>query len=158
MNLEQAEHRSDSLEFETGEGDEVEAGQDGETTFVVADEAAKAGLPGEGPLHHPAARQEDEAPLGLRQFDDLEVYAVGRGVGGWRRPGIPLVSEGDLDRVSGRLLDSLGEIRDLCPILSIGRRGGQGQQVPKGVHRHVDLATLATFGSIVPTVRPALGG
>jgi hypothetical protein len=127
MNLAEPGHRGDSPEFETGEGDEVEAGQDGESALVVADEAAEAGLPGEGPLHHPAARQEDEAAFGLRELDDLEVDAVGRRVGGWRRTRVPLVCDG----VPGRLPDPVGELRDLCPILRVGRRGGQGQQVPR---------------------------
>ena len=57
------------MEFEAREGDEVEAGQDGEAALVVAHQAAEAHLPGEGALDDPAPGQQDEAALGLRQLD-----------------------------------------------------------------------------------------
>jgi hypothetical protein len=54
MDLRQMEDRNGAGEFKAGEVDEVEAGEDGEATLVVADETAEAALPGEGALKHPA--------------------------------------------------------------------------------------------------------
>ena len=56
MDLRDMEHWYGAGEFETGEGDEMQAGQDVQTTLVVADQASEAGLPGEGALKHPATK------------------------------------------------------------------------------------------------------
>ena len=47
MNLPDAKDRDRAGEFETDEGDQMQAGQDGQAALVVADQAAEAGLPGE---------------------------------------------------------------------------------------------------------------
>jgi hypothetical protein len=44
--------------------------------LVVLGEAAEARGPSKGSFHHPAARQQDEAALGVRQFDDVQGDAV----------------------------------------------------------------------------------
>ena len=100
MNLRYVKERGGPGEFEADEGDEMEAGQDIEATLVVANEASEAGLPGEGALDYPSARQEDEAALGLGELDHVEADAVGSGVRCGDGTGVALIDEGDLNRTS----------------------------------------------------------
>src|SRR5215210_7267613 len=80
MDLPQGEVRDGAGEIEAGEGDEMQASEDGQAALVVADEATEAGFPGEGALHDPTAGQQNEAVLGLGELDDVEVDAMSRGV------------------------------------------------------------------------------
>ena len=48
--------------------------------FVVTGKSSEAGQPSEGAFHHPTARQEHEAALGLGQFDHFQFDAVSFGV------------------------------------------------------------------------------
>ena len=78
----------------------MEAGEGLGISLVVLDEPAEPGGPCEGSFDDPSARQQDEAALGLGQFDDLEVDAMlGRGLLG-TLPSIALIDPGDLDAVT----------------------------------------------------------
>src|SRR4051794_20821160 len=92
---------SGARERQAREGDEVQAFEDVEASLVVSDQTSEAGLPGEGALDDPSAREEDEAALGLGELDYIEPDAVGRRVRCWGGAGVALVHEGDLDRVTG---------------------------------------------------------
>ena len=51
----------------------IKAGKSLWETFVIPCETAEAGGPGKGALHNPALGKEDEAPLGLFEFDNNEL-------------------------------------------------------------------------------------
>lgn len=57
------------MQHETVKGDEVQVRQDFQQPLVIAGkEGGSEGGPRRRALHHPAARQEDKAVLGLRQL------------------------------------------------------------------------------------------
>ena len=130
--------------------------------FVVANQVAGAGGPGERAPHHPAPGRQDKAALGCGQLDHLQLDPMGRGVGSGLRAGLTLVSESDLNAVSRRRLHRLGQFPDLLPILDVGGGDLQGEQVSKRADRQVNRAALAAFRPVVaggcPTFRHALGG
>jgi hypothetical protein len=67
-------------QLQAREGNEMQAFEDVEASLVVAGQASEAGLPGEGALDHPPAREEDEATLGLGELDHIKADTVGRRV------------------------------------------------------------------------------
>jgi len=103
------------MEHETGEGDEMQAGKGLGQALVVAGEATEAGQPGEAALHDPAPGQQDEALLGLGEFDHLEADALGRCLLGGVLTPVALIDVPQLDAVAGRFLDGCRQALDLCP-------------------------------------------
>ena len=69
---------SGSFEHVSDEGDDVEAGEGGGVALVVFDQPSASGHPGEGSFDDPASWQQDEAPLGLGEFDHAQFDSVGR--------------------------------------------------------------------------------
>src|SRR3984885_16203577 len=108
------------------------------------------------PLHHPAARQQDEAALGFSVLDHFELDPMlgGGGLGGFS--GVSLIDISKLHLVSGYLLHLFGELLHLSAILLIGGRDVQGKQVAQGVHRGMHLRSFAPLGPIVSSPRPRL--
>jgi len=125
----------------------MQAGDGFRQPFVVAGEPAESGHPAEAPFHSSPARQQDEAALSLGVRGDFEADAVGRGVSGRLSAGVPLIDEGERDGLAGDLLDGLGERGNLDPILLVGRRDVQGEQVAERVDPR------ATFDAIIFRVR-----
>lgn len=74
----------------------MEAGEGGGEAFVVAGEPAEAGGPAEGALDHPAPGQQDEAALGVVEFDDLQLDPVRGGGRGGLGAGVALVNVSQL--------------------------------------------------------------
>ena len=56
------------------------------------------------------------------------------------------------------LLDRLRQDTDLGPILFVGRRDMQGQEVSKGIDCQVELRSFLPLVPVVAGARPALGG
>jgi hypothetical protein len=108
-------------------------------------------------LHHPAARQQHEAPLGLGVLDHLQLEAVGFGRGRRRAPGVTLVDVGQLDRLAGHGLHTGGQRFHLRPILLVGRGDHQGQQMAQGIDRRVHLGAALALGPVVAGAVAALG-
>jgi hypothetical protein len=61
MNLGTVEDDDETMEHETGEGDEMQAGKGLGQALVVAGEATEAGQPGAAALHDPAPGPQDAA-------------------------------------------------------------------------------------------------
>jgi hypothetical protein len=112
----------------------VEGSEGRRESFVVASQATEASGGGEASLHHPAARQQDEAALGLGMLDhfQLDTMLGCRCFG--RRSGVALVHIGQLDILFCNLLHLPGQFADLCAILLVGRRDMQGQQMALRIH------------------------
>lgn len=100
------------FEHEADEGDNVEICEGVGIALVILDEAAEARGPGEGAFHDPASRQQDEAALGLRAFDDLQFDAVRAGGLGRLLTGVAPVGRGQIDAVPGGGLHGLGQPLD----------------------------------------------
>ena len=151
-----AEHFEDSAEHEAGEGEVVEGGESLGEAFVVSSQASESRGPGEASLDDPSARQQDEAPFGLRVLDHLHLNAVpgGRAVRGFS--GVALVDVGKFHVVSGHLLRRFGELVHLGAVLLVGGGDMQGEQVAQGVHRSVHLGSFAPLGAIVSGPRTRL--
>ena len=65
------------------EGDKMWIGEGLCTSFVVFDQSSESCCPCEGLFDHPSAREENEASLGVVEFDDLQCNAVlASGLGG----------------------------------------------------------------------------
>ena len=54
----------------------MEAGEGLGMPFVISGQATKARCPGEASFHNPAAGQQNEATLGFRMLDHVQVNAV----------------------------------------------------------------------------------
>ncbi len=78
-----------------------------------------------------------------------------RGLGGLIAR-IALVDKGDLDRFARHLLTLRHQVYNLRTILLMLWRDLQRQQVPQGIHGHVDFATPLALGAIATCPRLAL--
>lgn len=87
----------------------MQACQGRRQALVIAGETTEAADPGEGALDDPELGQQHEAALG----------AIGL-----RQP-----NHGQLDRLAGRRLQDVGQLRDLYPVLLVGRTHDQGDQM-----------------------------
>jgi len=127
----------------------MKVGERGGAALVIFDQSSKPRGPSEGTLHHPSSGQENEAALGLGQFDDAEFDAVlsGGGPGGF--PGIALIDEGDFDVRLGRGLNGLGDAADLGAVVGVGGRDMQGQPMPERVDGQMQLRSLLALGPVV---------
>src|SRR5438128_1807954 len=94
-------------QHQAGEGNKVQAGQGGGQPLVIARQPPKPSRPGKGAFHYPAAWQEHKTPLGFRQFDHLQLHAVGGGGRCGRFAPIPLVDVGQFDGVASNFLTAL---------------------------------------------------
>ncbi len=97
------------MEHEHGKCQQVKTSQRLWQAFIVASQAAKPCHPGKTALDDPATRQQDEAMLGLRQFDDLQTYPMCFGCLCWLITSVALICESQLDMVACRFLDSGGQ-------------------------------------------------
>jgi hypothetical protein len=150
-----------AMQHQADKGHEMQAGNDGGHTFVVVAQAADAARPREGARDDPAPGQQHEPLLGLRQRVDVQLDAARRRVLLDWLPRVALIDEAHRHGVPGRFLHRLDQHRHLRPILLIGRRHHQGQQVAQRIDRHVDLRSLLALGAIVaivPSALPALRG
>ena len=65
--------------------------------FIVAGEPTETARPGKGTFHDPASGQEHKTALGLFEFDDHQLDAVGRGFCRGLFARVTLVGESDFD-------------------------------------------------------------
>jgi hypothetical protein len=107
--------------------------------LVVAHESAEASSPGEPSLHHPTARQQNEAAFGHGVFDHFEPDAVA--LRGLRRvwSGVALIDVSHLDGASGDLLHVLSQRLDLGAIALIGRGHRQRKQMTQRIDGDMNL-------------------
>ncbi len=142
---EDAEHGQHLLPHEHGKGNEMKALQHIGQPLLVSGQPPEPAHPAKVPFDHPPARQQHEAALDGRQFDDLQ----GDAVIGCRLPrhlaGIPLIDVGKRHRLAGGLLHRRRQLADLVAILLGGGRDVQCQEVPQGIDSQVDLGPLAPF-------------
>jgi len=123
--------------------------------LLVSCQPPEPAHPPEVPFDHPAAWQQDEPTLHLGQLDDLQHNPVVRRHLPWSVASITLVHVGQRHGFARGLLDRRRQLGDVCPILFVGWRDVQGQQLTEGVDRKMDLAPLAAFGPVPARPRPA---
>jgi hypothetical protein len=133
----------ESMEHQTGNGHEMQAGDHFGQAFVVVGQAAEACRPGEGALHHPAPGQEHEAPFGFRQLDDLQAHPVGCRIRFRLLPSILLIDEPHLHLLGRDLLHRRRQRRDLGPVAGMGRGDLQGPQLAQGIYGSLNLGPRA---------------
>jgi len=144
------------VKHEAGEGDETQAGHRFGQALVVLGQPAEARCPGEVALHHPPPGQQHEPLLLRRQPHRRQLDAAGlRSLEGII-PGVSLVDPGQLDGVARGVLDGVGEVPDLGPLLVAGGRRPHGQQVPERVDRRVEHAAPRLFVPVLPGAAAAL--
>ena len=115
------------------------------------------GRPREAPLDHPPLRQEHEAALGVREPDDHEFDAAGRGVGRRGRAGVALVDERHLHPPAAGPLRPRRQLQHRLAVARVGGRDGERQQVAERVHRQVELGAVLALVAVVAGPRAALG-
>lgn len=96
-------------------------------------------------LHHPPARQQDEALLRAGMLDHLKADAMRSGVGGRRLAGVAPVDVRQLHRLARRLLHRPRQPLHPRPVLLVRRADAQREQVPQGVDGGVDLEPFFRF-------------
>jgi len=77
--------------------------------LVVSGQPLEARYPGKGTLHHPAAGQQDEAPLGLGELYHFQADAHHLGGILGLLAGVALLHKGPFDRVARGFLDRIRE-------------------------------------------------
>src|SRR5258708_40274532 len=102
------------------EHDQMKASQRRGKPLIIAHQAPEARCPSERALHHPTPGQQDEAVLGLGQFDDFQLDPMFFGLLSRYVTGIALVNESAFDRLAGALLDRWRHFPHLRSILLIG--------------------------------------
>lgn len=107
--------------------------------FLITGQPPEAAQPAKVAFDHPPARQQHKAPLDVGQLDDLQRDAV---------VGCRL-----LGGLAGRRLDSRRQLGDLRPVLGVGGRDVQCQQLAQRIDRQMDLAALAPLSGILCIVR-----
>ncbi len=122
------------VEYEAGEGDEVQAPDYFGQALVVAHKRPKARCPGEAALQHSAPGQEREAALGLGQAHHLQADSVLACCRLDPLPSVALVDKGHRNTLVRRLLDCPGEEADLGAAVCDGGRDMKREQVPQRVH------------------------
>ena len=116
------EQGRDLLEHITDENDDTESCEGFSISLVASDEAPAPRVPGKGSFHDPASWQQDKPALCLRQFDDVQRDAFGRGgiCGGFA--GVALIDIGKRDAVARGILDIGSKTGDGLAIADISRR------------------------------------
>ncbi len=94
-------------------------------------------------------RQQHKASLGVRQFDNLQLNVMRFGGLGHDVPSVDLIDIGDLDTLSGRLMDLAGKLINLCSVLLIGSNDVQRQKMTHRVDGDMNLRAFAVLGIII---------
>ena len=102
-------YKGKTMKHEHGKSQQVKTNQRLWQAFIIASQAAKPCHPGKTAFDDPATRQQDEAMLGLRQFDDLQAYPMCFGSLCWLITSVALIHESQLDMVACRFLDGGGQ-------------------------------------------------
>src|SRR6266566_5336327 len=147
-------YKGKTMKHEHSKSQQVKTSQRLWQAFKVASQATEPCHPGKTALHHPSARQQNEATLGLGQFDDFQAYPLCLGRLCRFIASVALIHESQLDMVARHFLDSGGQFAHLSAILLIGRRDMQRQQMPQGINHQMHFAALAPLGSIIARSMP----
>ena len=119
--------------------------------------ATNAGGPCKAALDHPTVRQEDKAMLGLGQLDHFQPDAMRLGGVDSLLTRIALVNVGNFHRLSGHLLHRCALVVDLGPVLGIGRRHVEREQMAHGVDGGMHLGAFAPLVPVIPASCATLG-
>ena len=114
--------------------------------------------PGEGPLHHPPFRQEEEAVASRRSLNNLEADLP---------PGPLPPQPGDQVPCIGRIRPDTPQAGKLIPqtrqqafggraVWPVGGRDDHAKQQPSRIDEAMALATLDMFGGIIAAAPPCL--
>src|SRR5258706_4364319 len=144
------------MTHEAGEGEEVQARKGGGEPFIGAGQATEARGPGEVALHHPAAREEDKAVLGLGQLDDFEAEAMLRCSVSRSVAGVALINVAQLNVLASHLLDGGSQLSDLGALLLVGRGHDEREQVAQRIDSGMHLRAPTSFVSVVASTAAAL--
>ncbi len=142
-------NKGKTMKHEYSESQQMKTRQRLWPALIVTSQTTKTSRPSKTALHDPSARQQDKAAFGLWQFDDLQTYSVCLGRLCRLITRVSLIDERHLDMRARDFLDSRSQSAYLSPILLIGRRDQQGQQVAQRIHCRMHFAALAPLGSIV---------
>src|SRR6266516_1484943 len=145
------------MKHEHDESQHMKTSQHLQPALVITSQATKARHPRERALHHPSAGQQDEAAFGLGQANHLQAYTLSFGCQGRSLARVALIDKGQFDMLSGHVLHRCGQLAHLIAILFVSRRHVQGQQRSQRIHRQMDLAATASFGSVVARSMAAFG-
>ncbi|MGF6814705.1 hypothetical protein OKW33_001511 [Paraburkholderia atlantica] len=141
-----------------GDGLKVQSGKGFGQALVVSSKQPKAVQPAEAALHYPAAWQERETFLRLRQPDCLKLDSLIKRCLRWFLAGISLVGERHLDRLTPGPLDLTRQFPDSRALPFIGRSHMHSKEPSQGIHGHVNVAALFARVTVVTCARPTLAG
>jgi hypothetical protein len=143
-----------TMQHEHSKSQQVKTRQRFWQAFIGTCQTTKARHPGKRAFHHPPAWQQDEAPLGLGQFDDFQAHPLllSRLCRSLAR--VASIYESQLHVVSGHLLDGCGQLAHLRSILLIGRGDLPRQQMAQGINGQMYFAAFASLGSIIACAMP----
>src|SRR5450755_171150 len=86
-------YKGKTMKHEHGKSQQVKTNQRLWQAFIIASQTAKPCHPGKTALDDPAARQQNEAMLGLRQFDDVQAYPMCLGCLCWLITSVALIPD-----------------------------------------------------------------
>ena len=86
----------------------MQSGQGLSEALIITRQPAKSSRPAKAAFNDPAARQQYKASFGFSMFDHQQVNSMPGSLACGIVAGIALVDEGDLDGITGYLLNGLG--------------------------------------------------
>src|SRR5215472_11442601 len=146
------------MKHETSEHNQMKTSQGSRKSLIIAHQPSEARGPSERALHHPSSGQQDEAALGLGQFDDFQLHAMRFGLLSRCIAGVALVNESEFDRLPGDLLDRLSQFTYLSTVLLVSRRDQQGQQIAQRIDGCMHFAAFASLSAIIASTASTFRG
>ena len=114
-------------------------------SFLIPCQPPNAAHPAEIPLTHPAPGQQHKLTFGRRQRDVRQVDSLrGRRLA-WGSTGVALIDKSQRHRLARCLLDRFRQLRNVIAVRGIGPGDVQGQQLPQGIDRQLNLRALSAF-------------
>src|SRR5690348_38806 len=116
MRIKEMSKLNETGRHQHSKGHEVQPCQCLRQPLVVACEPAKTSSPGETTLHYPTARQEHKPSLGPWQLHNFQSDALPFSSLRSLFTRVASVHIGQLHTMSGRFLNLLGQLLDLCSV------------------------------------------
>src|SRR5215210_7457789 len=148
----------EGIEHESEESQPVKASQRGGQSFIVSGKSPETSSPGKGTLDHPSSWQKNKSPFGFLEFDYYQSDSLPGCFIGRFFTGVTLIDKSRLHALASNLLHVFDQIADLRPLLLVGWRDFQSQEMAQSIHRHMHFGTLPALVSIVASPASAFRG
>ncbi len=145
------------MKYQASKNDQMQPCHNGGKSLIVVGKAPKMCHSGKRTFHHSALWLQDKTALRLGKFHDFQAKAIGLGSFSCCIASIALIDRRPFDRLTSDLLHALSQRAHLRPVLLVGRRHKQGQQMSQRIDSHIDLAALVALSPIKTRMAATFG-